>query len=286
MERKTMRPVTLRRVIEICSLATKTKKVDIAIVSQRLAVGPSRAKEIILEVTRMALLESHDDVYTANANTIKFLEYFENEYWDKVHEHFLTNYQFYRNFIRILESHVKNDKGLSMNEIEEDSTRHGLNLNRTAVEVLASWCERLSVIQRHLYTKRFYLIGNEMVNSKTFRTALVRCYREISVSRWQKRIFVEIPVIRENLCEQMKIPRDVFNEMLQAVYLNNVGKIELSGAPITTLAKKSPLSEKKMKSDGKEAILSPRFEVKRVREGLTVGRKSYYYIAIHENILK
>ncbi len=284
MERKTMRPVTLRRVIEICSLATKTKKVGVAIISERLVVGPSRAKEIILEVIRMALLESHDDAYTANANTIKFLEYFENEQWDKIHEYFLANYQFYQNFIRILEDHINNDKGLSLNEIKEESTKHKLNLNQTAVEVLSDWCDRLGVVQRHLYTRRLYLIRYEETNFERFKNALKKCYRELSFSHGRKGVFVEIPKIREDTCEQLKITRKGFDEILRQTYLQNIGRIELSGAPIITLAKKSPLSEKKIKFQGRQTMLSPKFELTRKREGLLVGQKAYYYLAMHEDI--
>ena len=95
---------------------------------------------------------------------------------------------------------------------------------------------------------------------------------------------MEIPVIREGLCERLKIARKVFDELLRAVYLENVGRMELSGAPIVTLAKKSPLSEKKIKRNGKTAILSPMYEIQRDREGLLVGQKIYFYLAMHEGI--
>jgi len=75
-----------------------------------------------------------------------------------------------------------------------------------------------------------------------------------------------------------------FDNMLRQTYLENIGKVELSGAPIITLAKKSPLSEKKIKFQGKQNILSPKFELTRKREGLLVGPKAYFYLAIHEDI--
>jgi len=284
VERKTIRPVTLRRVIEICSLAMKMKEIDIIIVSQKLGTSLSRAREIVLEVEKMGLLSHHGDNFVPSGNTAKFLEHFENDRWDKIHEYFLKNYQFYGDFIHVLEAHINDDKGLSMNEINEESKSLKLSLNQTAVEVLSDWCDRLGVIQRHLFTRRLYLIKRGEVDPETFRAALVRCYREFSFSRGRRGIFLEIPTIRENLCEQLKITREAFDEILRLTYLENVGKIELSGAPIITLAKKSPLSEKKMRFERKDAILSPKFEVTREREGLTVGQKAYYYLAVHENI--
>lgn len=284
VERKTIRPVTLRRVIEICSLAMKIKEIDITIVSQKLGASPSRAKEIVLEAEKMELLAHLGDNFVASDKTAEFLEHFENDRWDKIHEYFLMNYQFYRDFIYVLEAHINDDKGLSMNEINEESTNRKLSLNQTAVEVLSDWCDRLGVVQRHLFTRRLYLIKRGETDPKTFKGALVKCCRELSLSRGRRGIFVEIPMIRENLCEQLKVTRKAFDDLLRFTYLENVGKIELSGAPITTLAKKSPLSEKKMKLEGKDAILSPKFEATREREGLAVGQKAYYYLAIHEDI--
>lgn len=112
----------------------------------------------------------------------------------------------------------------------------------------------------------------------------MKCYRELSLVHGLKQIFVEISKIRENLCEELKITRELFNDLLRSIYLASIGKMELSGAPIITLAKKSPLSEKKMKLEGKQAVLSPKFEVAREREGLSVGQKAYYYLAIHEDL--
>ena len=112
----------------------------------------------------------------------------------------------------------------------------------------------------------------------------MKCYRELSLVHGLKQIFVEIPKIRENLCEELKITRELFNDMLRSIYRASIGKIELSRAPIITLAKKSPLSEKKIRLEGKQAILSPKFELTRERKGLLVGHKAYYYVAIHENL--
>ncbi len=282
VERKTIRPVTLRRVIETCSLATKSGIIDIEIISKELHTSVSRAKEILLEVERMGLLAIFEESYEPSSNTIAFLDYFENEQWDRIHEYFLKNYLFYQDFIQLLASHIDDNKGLLMEEIKEESNHHP-TLNQTAIEVLSDWCDRLGVIQRHLYSRRFYLIKDEETDPNAFKSALSRCYRELSFSYGRKGVFVEIPKIRENTCEQLKITRRVFDEMLRQTYLENIGRIELSGAPITTLAKKSPLTERKIRFGGKHIILSPKFELKREREGLLVGKKAYYYLAIHED---
>ena len=283
-ERKTIRPVTLRRVVETCSLASKANVVEIPTASERLNISVSRATEILREVRKMGLLTCLDHGYVPNRRTIDFLDHFEKEQWNRIHEYFLGNYRFYQDFICLLEDHNNEKKGLSMDEIEEESKSRKLSLNRTAIEVLSDWCDRLGAIQRHLYTERLYLLRSEERDLGIFKDVLLKCYRELSFAYGRREVFLEIPKIREDICEQLKIARRVFDIMLRLTYLNNIGKIELSGAPITTLAKKSPLSERKMTLEGKQNILSPKFEVGKERTGLLVGRKVYYYLAIHDDL--
>lgn len=281
--RKTIRPITLRRVIEVCSLASRSKGIDVLGVSQKLGVSGSRAEEIVLEVEKMGLLTHLDERYVTNPNTAEFLECFENEQWEKIHEYFLKNYQFYRDFFCILESHFNDSKGLTFDDIKKESADRQLSLNQTAIEVLSDWCDRLGTIQRHLYTRRLYSTEAK-VEPEAFKNVLVKYYKELSRVQGRRAVFVEIPMIREDLCERLKLPRKTFDKMLRSVYLENIGRMELSGAPIVTLAKKSPLSEKKIKRDGKTAIFAPKYEIQREREGLAVGPKSYYYLAIYDNI--
>jgi len=284
VERKTMRPITLRRVIEICSLATQNRGLTVDTVSNKLNCSESRAKEMLLEVEKMGLLNHSDNFWTSNNKTLTFLEYFERKEWVKIHQYFLENYQFYKEFIQILQSHIAEQQGLSMDDIVKESTKHKLHLNKTAVEVLTDWCERLGVIQRNLYSAKIYLLKEETEKLENFIKTLVKIYRKLSFSQWHKEVYVEIPLIREKVCEELKIPRKTFDDLLKEAYLKNVGKIEFSGAPITTFAKKSPLSEKKITPIGKEAIMSASSTLKKEREGITINKKSYYYLAIHETV--
>ena len=284
VERKTMRPVTLRRVIEICSLALQDKGLTVETVSKRLNSSLTRAKEILLETEKMGLLIHSKDIWKATEKTAEFLGYFEKEEWTKIHQYFLENYQFYKEFIQVLKNHIVDPQGLRAYEIVKESAEHDLHLNKTAVEVLSDWCERLGVIQRNLYTAKIYIIKEEKEDLKNFLRTLVKIYRKLAFSQWRKEVYVEIPLIRENVCEELKISRKIFDELLKEAYPKNVGRIEFSGAPITTFAKKSPLSEKKMTPVGKEAIMSARSTLKREREGLTINKKSYYYLAIHKTV--
>ena len=281
-DRKTIRPVTLRRVVEVCSLASQSKFLNIKNVSKKLNTTPSRAKEVLLEVERMDLLSHVGDFWIANSRTSEFLRYFESKDWEKIHKYFLKHYNFYSEFIRILQDYSEKEEGLSVNEIIEEAVRRKTHLNRTAAEVLSDWCERLGIVQRNLYTAKIYFLRDEKPSLDDFFSILLKIYRKLSISSWRREVFVEIPLIREHMCEQLKISRKTFDKTLKQVYLNNIGKIELSGAPITTLAKKSPLSEKRIKLVGKKAIMSTQSRLQREREGITINKKTYYYLAMHK----
>jgi predicted transcriptional regulator len=284
VERKTIRPITLRRIIEICSLAVQSKGLTVEIVSDKLNSTKSRSKEILLEVEKMGLLNRSGELWIANDYTTYFIKSFEKEEWNKIHQYFLENYQFYKEFIQILKNHINDLNGISIEDIVKESTDSNLHLNKTAVEVLTDWCERLGIIQRNLYTAKIYLIKEGSESLDKFVNTLLKCYRKITLSKWYREVFVEIPLIRENICEELKISRKVFDDLLKEFYLKNIGKVEFSGAPITTIAKKSPLSEKRIIPIGKDAIMSANSSLKKEREGIMINKKSYYYLAIHENI--
>lgn len=282
--RKTIRPVTLKRIIQVCSLLHEVKAADVQAVSKELCLSNDRAKEILLELQLIGLLTVENKIYYANKQTKEILQYYEENCWEKLHEYFMQNYRFYKDFIEILKNNTAS-KGLTFEEIELSSEKQNFNLNQTAITVLSDWCERLGVIQRHLFTRRLYLtIYSQPPSFQIFKDTLQNYYREFCTVHHKRNLFVEIPALREDIAEKLRIKRTKFDELLKELFLANIGKMELSGAPITTLAKKSPFSEKKMKLDQKTAILSPKFEACKQREGLVVGKKAYYYLSIYEQL--
>jgi predicted transcriptional regulator len=184
VERKTIRPITLRRIIEICSLAVQSKGLTVEIVSDKLNSTKSRSKEILLEVEKMGLLNRSGELWIANDYTTYFIKSFEKEEWNKIHQYFLENYQFYKEFIQILKNHINDLNGISIEDIVKESTDSNLHLNKTAVEVLTDWCERLGIIQRNLYTAKIYLIKEGSESLDKFVNTLLKCYRKITLSKW------------------------------------------------------------------------------------------------------
>lgn len=282
--RISMRPVTLRRVVEICILALNNKIIDDKFVMNKLGTSNARARELLFEIERMRLIDKSEKGFAANNYTRALIEAFEEGDMQAFHRYFLQNYVFYRQFIELLRAHINDDKGLSIDETIKEAKIRKLRLNRTAIEVLQNWCERLGVLQRHLYEKRFYLLKREEPNFKRFKNAIVSSYQTLNMTAGLglKLIYVEIPKLREEVCEILKMARELFDSLFKRLYYESIGKIELSGAPTITVAKRSPLAIRVIKASKKEDILAPHLDLTRERKGIEIGGKSYYYVAIHE----
>jgi len=279
-----MRPLTLKRVIEICSLALRKKVFDEGVVMQELETSRNRARELILECERMKLVQKCAQGFAANSNTSTLIELFEQEDWAGFHQYFLHNYPIYNQFIQLLSAHIAEERGLAISQMIREAKARKLQLNQTTIEVLQNWCERLGVLQRHLYTKRFYLLADKKTDYARFKEAFEDSYRDLNISRGLglKLTYVEIPKLREETCEKLKIRREIFDVFLKRLCTKSIGQIELSGAPAMTVAKKSPLSIRIIKASKKHDILAPHLDLSKERDGIEIRGKAYYYVALHQ----
>lgn len=283
MERKSMRPLTLKRVIEVCNIANINQKINEAILIEKLQITKNRSRELLYEIKRMKLLNQEKGGFIVNKNTIKILSYFENEDWQSFHNYFNKNYVYYNSFISILNDHINCQKGISKDKMIQYIKEKKIALNKTSIDVLLNWCERLGVIQRHLYKKRFYLLKIHSPKPTDFKRITEKLYNNLNLKRSinLRLTYVEIPKLREDVCEYFKIPRLKFDQFFTKLYLESIGMIELSGAPTITAAKKSPLSIKGLKPSRKDDILVTQLNLEKERRGIEIGEKFYYYTAIH-----
>lgn len=282
--RLSMRPLTLKRVIEICNLALRKKVFDERIVMQELGTSRNRARELILECERIKIVQKCAQGFAANSNTHALIELFKQEEWVRFHHYFLHNFPIYNQFIQLLSAHIAEERGLSIGQMVREIKARKLQLNQTTIEVLQNWCERLGVLQRHLYTKRFYLLADGETDYARFKEAVENSYHGLNITRGLglKLTYVEIPKLREEVCERLKMKREIFDVFLKRLCTESIGRIELSGAPTMTVAKKSPLSIRTMKASKKDDILAPHLDLTRERNGVEIRGKAYYYVALHE----
>lgn len=282
--RKSIRPLTLRRIVEVADLSLNYGKIEVETLSRMLNIRKRRAKEILNELRDMRLLEQESGFFIPTENTKQLIECYEKEDWNNFHELLVKNNIFYQLFTRL----ITDNPGLTKNEIlSQLNRRFDLNFNIAAIDILCDWAERLGCIQRNLYTGHYYRINKKPIDMKAFSEALTKKYFELNfeVKPGIKLEYIEVARLREEVCEYLKISREEFDSMLIKIFLKFIGKIELCGAPITTTAKKSLTSLKIIERVGKEPILSLKYKVLKEGKGIELNGKVYHYIAIFDRIV-
>jgi len=278
--RRSIRPVTLRRIIEVASLAVKNGKIDQNTITNALNTRERRAKEIILELQRMKALETREAFYAATPITEAIIKAYETENWRQLHKILCENYDFYNAFVNSI-----SENALTKDEILRTlSDQAKLIFNKTAIDMLCDWAERLGQVQRNLYNNRYYPLREGIIDLDLFISVTERCYQNLNTELRPrlKLVYVEIARLREDVCEKLGIRRDVFDDLFGAMFRRFIGKIELCGAPLTTSAKHSPSSLRMMKKGEEHPILSPTFMTTREGKGVELDGKLYHYIAIFE----
>ena len=97
--------------------------------------------------------------------------------------------------------------------------------------------------------------------------------------------YLSIPELREHFCERVGCPRDPFDEALVRLAKQNVGRVELSGAPMDTGAKDAKLGIKSMELAESDGLVSTDQSTEQVMRGVEQFGKQYYYLAVHDRDL-
>jgi hypothetical protein len=283
--RISIRPVTLRRIIETLDLSLKMKYVNSTALAAKLGTTRRRGQEILLEIQRMRFLEGDGNDFSPNKDAVDFVEAFNREDWQSMHAILSRNYPFYRIFIDALQTNTPG-KSFTKSDLAKTLVNEPqLNFNATAIDVLCDWSERLGAVQRNPYTNMYYL-ANNTINFAEFIAYLHSTYEELNVKPRPglRQEYVEIARLRENVCEKSNIRREIFDSFFTEVFKRAYGKMELCGAPITSIAKNSPSSIKKMEKGLRDSILSPQFVCLREASGIEINGKEYYYLAIFDSL--
>lgn len=285
-ERATVRPVTLSRLAELTHScednARTTKDLEIA-----LNVTHRRARETILEAKRIALLreyESGDDALYATTNVGEvFLKAIRAEDWNQVSTILATHSPHYGEFLEVLEEVEPADLDTLLERLEEIQQYTPYSFNQTGVEVVGDWAERLGRVQRNAFTGSYYLTGQADV-PRNFHYILLDAYDDLEQTAGVdlRQRYLSIPRLREEVCERTRCTRREVDRALVTLCQQNVGKLELSGAPMDTAAKDAALGIKRIElADGGE-LVSTSQSSQQVMAGVESFDKQYYYLAVHD----
>lgn len=290
-DRPTVRPVTLARLVEVTNHCEEDRQTTEEI-SDGLDVSHRRGRETILEALRLDILDeaegavTEDATYGATPTGVRFLDAVKEEDWSEVNEVLTRASPHYRAFLQALDEVAPASLQSVLEHLKDHEEDTDRSYNQTSVEVLGDWAERLGRIQRNAFTGTYYPVGKAEV-PPDFPDRLLDAYDHLEetagVSLRQR--YLSIPELREHLCERMTCPRDVFDKGLGDLARQNVGKLELSGAPVDTGAKEASLGIKEIAKGAENGLVTTNQSTEKVMAGVEQFGKQYYYLAVHDRDL-
>lgn len=273
--RASMRPITLGRVVETVYLSESQGDLDGSLLQEKYGVSQRRAKEILNEVVRMGLLQGVADQFQPTSLGKDLTIAVHKGAWEQVHQ-VLLEYTFYSDFYKTLVQYGPIEPKQLLPHLKETPS----SFNQTSLSVLCDWVERVGSAQRNVFTNVYYPV---YAMTAPMLPEFLCVYGELNTragaSLHQR--YVEIPKIRELVCERLKIRRRDFNEEFLRLYRNNIGTIELSGAPITTHAKATSKHIKSLIFTEMPDEITMKLTSERFLKGVVCDSKQYYFVAIH-----
>lgn len=285
-ERATVRPVTLSRIVELTHVCEDEQR-GTADLENALDVNHRRAREIILEAVRINLLTEDDTgddpTYETTDVGSSFLNAIQAEYWTQASRILAIHSPHYGAFVDAVEEmeHADLDTLLEHLEAEQEFTPH--SFNQTGVEVVGDWAERLGRVRRNAFTGSYYPATQTSIPSN-FPFILLDIYDDLEQTAGVdlRQRYLSIPRLREAMCERLGCTREAFNEALLALCQQNIGRLELSGAPMDTGAKNATLGIKQIALADDDGLVSTSQSSQQVMAGVEQFGKQYYYLAVHD----
>jgi hypothetical protein len=290
-ERATIRPVTLARLVELTNVCEPQAKTTAAVEGE-LDVSHRRARETILEAARIELVderqqtEEDDATYATTTSGETFLEAIRARKWQQVSGLLREHSPHYGAFLRAVADVEPADPDVVLGRLQSMHEGEQYDFNQTSIEVLGDWGERLGAIQRNAFTGAYYRV-QEHDNWSEFPDVLLSVFEELEqtagVDLSQR--YLSVPELREYTCERLRCTRDAFDDVLLDLVGQNIGRVELSGAPVDTEAKESALGIKQIGLAAEGELVSTDQSTERVMAGVEQHGKQYYYLAVHDRDL-
>jgi len=273
--RQTMRPVSLSRVVETAYFAETTRAFSKQELATFLKSSEKRGKEVADEIVNIGLLEKNEDQYNETKKGSKFLNYVRTNNWSGIHN-LMMEYIFYQTFFTLLQSIEPS----TPEEILTCLQSSPVQFNQASRDVLCDWGERIGSVQRNIFTDQYFtLIDSDVPFIPTFLEVYQSLNIQTGLSLRQR--YVEIPKVREYMCQALRISREDFDTQFVELCLKNIGRIELAGAPVTTHAKKSAKKVKNMQFLEFSDKITMKLSSNQFLNGVKIGQKAYYYVAYH-----
>jgi hypothetical protein len=286
-DRATMRPVTLPRLVEVTHTCADGPTAT-ADVEARLDVSRRRARSTILEALRTGLIKIDDSdadtpVYEATSTGTAFIDAVQTEAWDELSTILRTRSPHYGIFLEVLEETHPIDLDDLLVELEAATEYDTHTFNEATIDVVGDWAERLGRVNRNAFTGAYYPVKRSDVPDN-FPFVLLSVFDDLEAGAGVdlRQRYLSIPELRETVCERLCCRRAAFDDTLIDLVGQNVGKLELSGAPIDTGAKEAQYGIKQIAPSSADGLVSTTQSTEAVMAGVEQFDKRYYYLAVHD----
>lgn len=286
-DRATMRPVTLPRLAEVTHLCIEGPTTT-ADVEEYLGVSRRRARSTILEPLRIGFIDTDDPtaetpVYESTRTGVAFVDAVRAESWSDVSAILRVRSQHYGTFLDVLEETHPVTLDELLDELAAATEFDTIRFNETAVDVVGDWAERLGRVNRNAFTGTYYPVERSDVPAN-FPYVLLSTFDDLEAGAGVdlRQRYLSIPELRETVCERLCCQRSAFDDALVDLVGQNVGKLELSGAPIDTGAKDAQYGIKQIAPSHTDGLVSTTQSTEAVMAGVEQFDKRYYYLAVHD----
>lgn len=252
-----------------------------------LASTRRRTVEILRECRRLGLVtQPTTDRWDISEVGTEFLAHVAHERWTAAGELLRERSAHYRAFLQGLQQLGPVAEAPLLEHVDATDGGGERAYNITSIQVMADWGERLGQVQRHAFDDLLYPVERD-ADVGGWAAELVSTYRRWTLdepSRLARR-YLSIPRLREDWCAGHRCSRDLFDRFLTSLAASNVGKVEVSGAPLDTDVKQAVRAIKTIEVVDSDALIATSQSAERVLDGIEIYGKRYYFLAIFEGDL-
>jgi len=285
-DRPTVRPVTLARLVETAYLC-ECSPASTEDIEEELGVSHRRARSTILEAVRIGLVDEVDeDSYESTSVGDSFVEAVQEENWTRVTDVLETRSPHYGEFLDVVKLEAPVTLENTLAHLDDRSEFTPYTYNQASIEVLGDWSERLGAVQRNAFSGEYYVPERDAMPT-SFEQILLQVYDDLEETTGVglRQRYLSIPEVREELCTRLGATRGSFDDALETLAQQNVGKLELSGAPMDTGAKDASFGIKEISLSGDDSLVSTSQSTEKVMAGIEQFDKQYYYLTVHDRNL-
>lgn len=288
-QRPTVRPVSLTRLVEIASISA-TEEVSTLDIKSSLGVSQKRAREAILESKRLGLIspmDGREELYVTTSAGEEFVSKVKLEDWGGASKILKSKSPHYRSFLKIVDKYGPLKPATALDYLTKHSENSQYQFNNTSLDILSDWSLRFGIIQRNVFTGTLYSVDQSSV-PVDFHLQISATIEELeeSVGVNLRQRYISIPELRERFCEQIGCSREAFDDGFIDLAKQNIGKLELSGAPIDSGAKEARFGIKRIAYGENENLITADQTSDQVMTGIKMNNKQFYYVTVHDQNLQ